>query len=178
MSKSTVSKSAETTSTPDKTSGNAKHEAAQVGRFGIIGIINTLIDFAALNIITRLFGFPDYIANIPATTIAMTFSFFANRSFVFRAKSHDNVNVIQQAIRFFVTTAIGVWIIQSGLIYFFETIWKVPVELGVQIAGALGILNFVDKQFVITNGVKLVATAGSLIWNYLTYKRFVFKESK
>ena len=154
----------------------AVHEAAQVGRFGIVGILNTLIDFGTLNLLTRLFGLSDLMANIPATTIAMLFSFFANRNFVFKAHSHGSQ--VEQAVRFFLFTAFGLYVLQSGINYVFEHVWVWPVGVGVHFAQTIGITKLVDDQFIVTNGVKAVATLASLTWNYLTYKRFVFKEYK
>jgi len=153
-------------------------EAARVGRFGLVGVVNTLIDFAILNIVSRVFGLSDLAANIPATTVAMVFSFFANRTFVFRANSSkaDKAYTYRQALRFFAFTAFGLYGIQSGIIFLFEHVWTTPVGVGVYVAQSLGLLQLVDQKFIVTNGVKLVATAASLIWNYVMYKRFVFRD--
>jgi putative flippase GtrA len=153
----------------------AGREVAQVGRFGIVGIINTLIDFIILNIVSRATGWSDEIANIPAVMVAMTFSFFANRHFVF--KGGQKKDIVQQAIEFFPITAFGVIVVQGVIIYFFENIWRYPVELGVGFAEWANIIGTagIDAQFVETNGVKLAATFASLVWNYLMYKKVVFK---
>lgn len=154
---------------------SVKHEAAQVGRFGIVGIINTLIDFIILNLVSRATGWSDEIANIPAVMVAMVFSFFANRHFVF--KSGEKKDIARQALEFFPITAFGLIVIQGVVIHFFENIWRYPVELGLALANWLHIIGTagIDAQFVETNGVKLVATAASLVWNYLMYKKVVFK---
>ncbi|MFO0954957.1 MAG: GtrA family protein [Candidatus Saccharibacteria bacterium] len=149
-------------------------EAAQVGRFGIVGIANTAIDFIVLNIISRATGWSDVVANVPAVMVAMTFSFFANRYFVFHSGQTKSIG--RQALEFFPITAFGLIVIQGVVIWFFESVWLGPVNFGVAVAQAIGVLNFVDKQFVITNGVKAVATLASLIWNYLMYKKVVFKD--
>ncbi len=159
---------------PTTPKATAAKEAARVGRFGIVGVLNTLIDFGILNLLTRVFALSDLAANIPATTIAMLFSFFANRNFVFKAHTHDSQ--FEQAARFFLVTAFGLYVIQSGIIYFFEHVWLWPVGVGVHLAQVLGVTRLVDDKFIVTNGVKAVATLASLTWNYLTYKRFVFKE--
>ncbi len=154
---------------------NTKREVAQVGRFGLVGIINTLIDFIILNMVSRATGWSDEIANIPAVMVAMTFSFFANRHFVFKAGEKKDIG--RQALEFFPITAFGLIVIQGFVIYFFENIWRYPVELGLSLANWLNIIGTagIDAQFVETNGVKLVATAASLVWNYVMYKKVVFK---
>lgn len=152
-------------------------ELAQVSRFGLIGIINTAIDFALLNIISRTFNVSDLVANIPATAVAMIFSFFANRMFVFRA-GDSNKSIGRQALEFFPITMIGMFVIQSAVIYFLESIWTWPVDFVLQISGAIGLLNIVDQQFIVTNVVKVVATVASLSWNYIMYKKVVFKSNE
>lgn len=154
---------------------SVKREAAQVGRFGIVGVINTLIDFIILNLVSRATGWSDEIANIPAVMVAMVFSFFANRHFVF--KSGEKKDIGRQALEFFPITAFGLIVIQGVVIHFFENIWRYPVELGLALANWLHIIGTagIDAQFVETNGVKLVATAASLVWNYVMYKKVVFK---
>lgn len=150
-------------------------ELARVGRFGVVGILNTAIDFFFLNLFSRLFGWSDLMANIPAVAIAMTFSFFANRAFVFHAEK-DHKSIGRQALEFFPITAFGMLVIQSAVIYFLEKIWLWPVHFGVSLAGWIGLTHFVDSQFIITNGVKIIATLASLTWNYIMYKRVVFKK--
>lgn len=150
-------------------------EVAQVGRFGIIGIVNTLIDFSILNIITRVTVLPIYLANIPATTVAMLFSFFANRYYVFTSASKSKP-LWRQALEFFPITAFGLYVIQGSIIYFFEFVWTAPVDVLVNIVHWIGLNGVFDDQFVRTNSVKIVATLASLTWNYIMYKKVVFKQ--
>lgn len=154
---------------------NAKREAAQVGRFGIVGIINTLIDFVILNIVKNMTGWSDVAANIPAVMVAMIFSFFANRLFVFRGNQKKAIG--RQALEFFPITAFGLIVIQGVVFYIFEDVWRYPVELGIAFANWAHIIGTagITAQFVETNGVKIVATGASLVWNYLMYKKVVFK---
>lgn len=154
------------------TAKSVRTEAAQVGRFGIVGVLNTAIDFVLLNIISRATGWSDLVANVPAVIVAMIFSFFANRYFVFKAGNTKGIG--RQALEFFPITAFGLIVIQGLVIYFFEQVWLWPVNLGVTVAQNLGLLNIVDQQFIVTNGVKAVATLASLTWNYIMYKKVVF----
>ena len=160
-------------SSPKKSLKSSK-EIAQVGRFGIVGIINTLIDFGLLNLLHIVFGLTKIYANVASTTVAMIFSFFANKTFVFKSK--NTTDAIIQAVKFFAFTAFGLWVIQSGVFKLFDEIWPAPVNIALQICHWLGISNFFNDDFLTTNGIKLVATVASLSWNYLTYKRFVFKK--
>ena len=52
---------------------------AQIGRFAIVGTINTIIDFGLLFSLTFL-GLPKLAANTVSTGTAFVFSFFANNA--------------------------------------------------------------------------------------------------
>ena len=125
-------------------------------RFGIVGVFNTSIDFAILFILVA-FGIPTIVSNFVSTSTALIFSFFANKKFTFK---HEGKNTNQQIVLFFVITLFGLWAIQPVIIE--------SVRL---IIGSW----FVNKYSVLLIG-KLVATCASLVWNYLLYRRFVFKK--
>lgn len=128
-----------------------KHESKL--RFAFIGGINTAIDFGILFLLHGV-GLNKYIANIISTSAAFIFSFFANRAFTFKSKGSAK----KQFIPFLIVTMTGLWILQPVIIW-----------LTLQ---PLGQLNESVALFI----AKLTATIASLIWNYILYSRFVFKE--
>lgn len=157
-----------------KTPGSSRAEIKRIGKFGAVGIINTLIDFALFNFFSKfiLVGTAGVIpSNIISTTTAMIFSFFANKTLVFKS---DRGSVVRQAVIFFAVTGFGLWVIQSGVIYVLIHIWTAPLELAVRIIRHLGISWFND-DFYINNGAKAAATVVSLTWNYVMYKKVVFR---
>lgn len=126
-------------------------------RFGLIGVINTVIDFGILFSLTH-FGFGNIASNFLSTSVALTFSFFANKNFTFRDKSQDKL----QFLRFLSVTLFGLWIIQPLIL------WITNISLS-QI-----IIN--DKIILLIG--KLLATCITLIWNFILYKIFVYKVEK
>lgn len=125
-------------------------------RFAMIGGINTAIDFVILFILVGL-GIPTLIANILSTSNALTFSFFANKKFTFKATNKITRN---QILQFLGITLTGLWVIQPIIIF------------GVKVVTGSLVVN----SFVILFIGKLLATVVTLIWNYLLYKKFVFKK--
>ena len=126
-------------------------------RFGLVGVVNTGIDFIILFVLVAL-GLPTIASNFASTSVALVFSFFANKKFTFK---HEGKNTNQQIILFFVITLFGLWVIQPVIIE------------GVKfIIGSW----FTNKYFILLIG-KLFATVASLIWNYLLYRKFVFKNN-
>lgn len=147
-------------------------ETKQVGKFGLVGIINTLLDFALFNLFIIYFGFGRIPANVISTTAAMTFSFFANKSFVFGNRSR---RVWVQAALFLVITAFGLYVIQNAVIYTLTELWHYPLSLAYDVVTFLGLDRIFSETFVVNNGAKVIATLFSMTWNYIMYKKVVFK---
>lgn len=128
-----------------------KHESKL--RFALVGGTNTAIDFGILFLLHGL-GLNKYVANIISTSVAFIFSFFANRSFTFKSKKDAR----KQIIPFLVVTLTGLWLLQPAVMW----VLSLPLQ-GIDQTIALFI-------------AKLAATVVSLIWNYILYSRFVFKD--
>jgi len=107
-----------------------------------------LLSLAGLNLI---------IANTISTGIAMIYSFLMNKKWTFRNAGQD---YLRQVILFFIFTAIGIWVIQNGLI----------------ILAQHYLPHFGLSDQVFNNLAKLGASVFSLTWNYLTYNHFVFTD--
>lgn len=151
---------------------DSKQEVERVGRFGLVGILNTLIDLTILNILRFKFGWPIISANIVSTSCAMTFSFFANRKLVFGSKQRS---VLLQALIFLAVTGFGLYVLQNAVIKLLTDIWKAPVEWGLIVAGWLRLTDLLSSDFIAVNGVKAAAILVSMTWNYTMYKKVVFK---
>ena len=135
-----------------------KHETKL--RFGIIGGLNTVLDFGLLFVFSSLFGVPRGFANVMSTSVAFVFSFFANKRYTF--KSSDKENVVRQMVLFTIVTLFGLWVIQGLIIHLLS-----PAIVSLGLSDDLALL-----------GSKLVATIASLVWNYLLYSRVVFVKHK
>ena len=159
----------ETTTQKNKLS----RETKQVGKFGLVGILNTLIDFGIFNALTVYGTLPIILANVVSTTVAMSFSFVANKQFVFGSKSKDT---LRQAALFLVVTAVGLYVLQNGIIYALTELWRWPLELGYDLVSAIGLGGAFSEEFVTKNGAKAIGTVFSMVWNYVLYKRIVFKK--
>lgn len=147
-------------------------EAKRVGRFSLVGVANTIIDFGVYNLLTTL-GLSLIVSTYISGTTAMVFSFFLNRGFVF--KNHKKAKG-SQAIIFFMVTAFSVWAIQPAVIHFLTINYQAPLNLGIKLAGAIHVTKFLSESFLRKNGAKAAGVVIGLVWNYLTYKHWVFKK--
>lgn len=153
---------------------SAVTEVKRVSKFGVVGVINTLLDFAIYNILHFQLGLGAPIpANLVSTTVAMLFSFAANKRVVFNQKQGS---VVRQAAIFFAVTAFGLYVLQNGVILLLKEVWTGPLELAVRIAQFFGLTAFLSPDFITENGAKAAGTVFSMTWNYLLYKRVVFNK--
>ena len=150
-----------------------RETVGQVARFGLVGVFNTLLDYALFVTLMAAFGIPlskAWLAKYPSSIVAMAVSFVLNRRFVFRARDGA---VTGQAFRFVTATVIGVFVIQNGLTLFFASVFQYP---GTGAHGALDALGAApSEKFTIETVAFALGTVASLTWNFLAYKFWAFR---
>ena len=153
----------------------AASEIVTVGKFGAVGVVNTLLDFAIYNVLTtKKIGLTKIRANIVSTSITMVISFLLQKQVVFQ---QGDGNPWLQAVKFFAVTAVGLYLLQNAVIYLFTKYWKWPKVWVDAILKALHLNKLLSSDFALKNGAKVAGTVVSLTWNYLMYKRIVFTKS-
>ncbi len=133
--------------------------------FALVGVANTAVDFALLNVLTKSFGWPTISANIVSTTVALALSFTLNSKGVFPDGSASRK---KQALLFIAVTLFGLYVIQSLVIWFLTQLWTWPADALVRLTG-------LDMSLVYVNFSKIVASAFTMVWNFAMYKKVVFK---
>jgi len=126
-------------------------------RFALVGGLNTAVDFVVLFFLVAL-GLPTIPSNIASTSIALVFSFFANKTFTFKDASK---NTKRQFAVFLLITLFGLWVIQPLIIE----------------GTRLLIESLALNSFAVLFIGKLLATVVTTIWNYLLYRKYIFKRA-
>ena len=130
----------------------------QLAKFGLVGVLNTAIDFGILNFLSVYIGATSGVGLIPikatSFSVALLNSFFWNKGWVFEGKKKANPVV------FAAVSIIGVSI-NVTTIYVLTTIVPTPGNISSQIW--LNIAN-------------VGATLLSMVWNFLGYRLVVFKK--
>lgn len=165
-------------------------EVAQVGRFGLVGISNTIVDFVLLNLLVmtilpknlELFSFTILGINIVVTgiivagiisgTAAMINSYIFNMRFTFRKKE---VNT-KHTVYFFLITIFGLYFIRPIILKIFTDTWVWPADVAYYITSTLKLP--LSRDFDERNLALMVAVLIVLAYNYLMYKKFVFSDEK
>lgn len=136
-------------------------------RFGLVGVINTLLDFALFNLLAGKLSWRKIPANLVSTSAAMTFSFLANWHWVFPAHGGQPV---EKAVRFLVVTLASGWIVQNVVIRLLDS----PARrlLAKFVEPRLPKLNI---DFLHRNTLKAAAVGAGMFWNFGWYRAWVFQ---
>jgi len=132
----------------------------QLAKYGLVGVLNTLLDFSVLNLLSYTFSVYSktslILINVFSFLAANINSYFWNKYWTFQS---SNKKVAGEFLKFFTVSVVG-FLLNSAILWFFTTIVKPAFGLSPQ---------------VWLNVVKLAATIIYLIWNFVGYKLIVFK---
>lgn len=137
----------------------------QFSKFVAVGLLNTGIDFAILNVLTLLTGITSgaglVLLNTFSFTAATTNSYFLNKNWTFRDTARNAEE--KKFLQFIAISLVGA-VINGGTVFLITTYAR----------PAFDSLGLGDQLWV--NIAKVFATGVSLVWNFLGYKFFVFKK--
>jgi len=130
-------------------------------KFFLVGTSNTFLDLGVLNLLILIFSFGSgiYYSLFKAISflVAVSNSYFWNRSWVFGSKGKD---VKKEGMKFFLVSAGGL-IVNVAIASLVVNLGEKILDLPFQILGNLGAVG---------------AVVGSMFWNFFGYKFFVFKK--
>ncbi|MDO4670756.1 MAG: GtrA family protein [Aerococcus sp.] len=122
-----------------------KHLIEQFIKFGIVGVVATVIDFAVYFVLTDVIGIHYLIANLLSFSISTVFNYWASMRYVFESK-YVGKDRAREAVIFVTLSILG---------------------LGVQ---QLSLWLAVTKLLLGTTFGKIAATAVSMVFNFVTRK--------
>jgi putative flippase GtrA len=135
-------------------------------RFGTVGVVNTLLDFALFNLLAGRWRWPKIRANLVSASVTMSFSFLANWHRVFPAHGGQPA---ERAVRFLIVTLTSGWLVQNGVIRLLD-VWSLGL-LTLRLAPSLPEARL---AFLHRNCLKAAAVGAGMFWNYAWYRLWVF----
>lgn len=144
---------------------------AEKGRFVVVGVINTATDFVLLNLLVSFASLPLYGANLISAFLAMCVSFILNKNFVFRKGTQADP---REFFTFIGVTLLSIWGVQTLVIFLLTQQFPQPLFTIADAVHSTGLAQSFSIEFIVNNMTKIIATAASLVWNYLFYKYVVF----
>lgn len=122
----------------------------QILKFGVVGVLATLLDYGVLMILNVFFGVDAVIAAAISYCISLVFNYLASMRFVFEHR--DDMSRQKEFVIFLILSAIG--------FAFNELIMAVGVAL----------LGQAPLMITIT---KVCATGAVMIWNFISRKKWL-----
>ena len=129
--------------------------AGQVVRFGIVGVLNTVVDFGLLNVLYHVVGLPLLVANTISVSAGIVNSFLWNKHWTFSSGGWTQWR--REAVVFVGVSFVGLLINDVG-IYVLHSLWG-------------------DTSVLAVNAQKLGASVFSMGWNFVGYRLIAFKSS-
>lgn len=123
----------------------------QVTRFGLIGVINTLVDIGSYTVLIYT-GLPLLAAIVTSTSLGLLTSYVLNGRYTF---SGSNQRDRATFARFLLVSGFGLWVLQPVVIVLLSHLSAATQPL----------------QLVL---IKCFATGVTMIWNFCWYKYRVF----
>ena len=117
---------------------------AEIMKFGVVGILATLLDYVVMIVLTEVFGVPPVASSTISFSISVVFNYLASMRYVFSHR--EGMSRRREFIIFLVLSIIGLGI-NAALMW-----------VGTELAG-------IDYRIV-----KLFATAVVMVWNFVSRK--------
>ena len=129
----------------------------------MVGFSNAALHFSVLNACFYIFGATKIVSSLVATICAVTFSFFLNRDFVFKAL-------------FALVTLSGMLIIHNATYaLFIHLLSGHEARIGTFLFTITG--QTFSSDFIDINLATVFGAIAALVWNYNGYRFFVFPKS-
>ncbi len=122
----------------------------QVIKFGIVGVISTLMDYGLMILFTEVFGLYYLLSSTLSYGISLIFNYLASMKYVFRGRK--DVSRLKEFLIFTLLSLLGMGINQLIL-------WLIVENAGI------------DYRIS-----KILATVVVMIWNFVTRKLFLEKK--
>lgn len=151
----------------------ANETAKQAGKFGLVGILNTVIDFGVFNVLTQIFGVYVVAANIVSVSVAIINSYIWNKNWTFQDKSKKHLP--EQFVKFVTFSLIGMGI-QTSVLWLLATKWTATGVWAYSVVDLLGLERIFSESFVVNNWAKVWGIGLALIWNFVAYKKWTFNK--
>jgi putative flippase GtrA len=142
----------------------SKKERTRFIKFGIVGIIGSVIDFGVLNLLTIVFKVPFLISSVISFTLAVINNFILNRLWTY-PESRQN-SIYKQLVQFTVVSCLGL-AIRIPLLAYMD---KIFTSLAVRI-----IPNILTPTIVGHNLSLAFVIGVVLLWNFFVNRFWTFR---
>lgn len=126
-------------------------EILKAGRFAVVGVGNTLVDFGVFTLLAQALGVDPYLSQAAGYSAGTLNSYILNRSWTFRAGGR----FFSPALARFLVLSLGMLGLSTGILYLAYGVMGLPKLLAKAIAtGIVMVVNFLLSRFWVFGGEK------------------------
>jgi putative flippase GtrA len=141
---------------PQSFTGRWRKLLHELSKFGVIGAVNTVVNYAVFNLLVlTVFVNGQLKANVAATIVATTSSYFMNRHWTYRDRPKSTLH-------------------REYALFFLFNLGGLMIELGVL---ALAKYGLGITTLVALNAAKAFAMILGMVFRFFTYRTIVFREA-
>lgn len=119
-------------------------ELLRAGKFAVVGVANTLVDFCVFTILAQLLGVNVYLAQVAGYSAGVVNSYVLNRSWTFRAKDR----FFSPALVKFLFLSAGMLLLSTGILYLcYDTAGLPKLAAKAVATGITMVVNFLVNRF-------------------------------
>jgi len=157
--------------------GSKRNLRAELSRFAVVGVWNTVLDYGLFIALTKVFSIPldwVWVAKAASGAVAIANSYLLNRQWVFRGEGR----VLSEGSTFIAAAVIGVYAIPTPLTHLFSSVFPGVGRLLFDLADRIGLANafpaIVTEPLAIKTTAFAIASAATMTWSFLAYRYWVF----
>lgn len=129
----------------------------QIIKFGIVGVLAFIIDYAVLFVLAHFLGMDSIAAATISFTVSIIFNYLASMKYVFAGRSDQSKH--QQFIIFVILSVIGLGI-NNGIMWCLNRL----------------LIAYIPEFYYMVS--KIFATGVVMVWNFVTRKIFLEEKKK
>jgi len=142
----------------------------ELGKFFLVGVVATALDYLLLNLFAVWFRLPVLIANSLSAPLSSYVSYKLNKRVVFEDRMHGQRKTL---ILYVAIVGFGILVIQNTFIHLLQD--SLALTIAETVAPLLGSLGLsVSERTISINVAKVGASLIMALWNFYMLRRFVF----
>lgn len=148
----------------------SKEEQKDLGKFFLVGVVSTVVDYLLLNVFAVWLKFPLLVANSLAAPASSFLSYKLNRHVVFEDRMHGQRKTL---LLYALIVGFGILVIQNSLLHVLEGSIAQPIaEFLKPLFGTVHLK--LSQGTIAINVAKIGASLVMALWNFYMLRKFVF----
>lgn len=148
-----------------------KQVGKDAGKYTLVSLFVTGIDFLVLNIGTIVFHLPLILANIISTTTSSAVNFNLNKRLTFAGRRHGRARTV---VRFVLIVGFAIYVLQTAILYVIGGHFNQELDSVIDYLKDAGLMPGIPTEIIRNNIAKLCASWLASIWTFFMLRRFVF----